>query len=688
MSELVTEFEEFTDDLLREAEVSGEPQQACFFQMYADAASENGDCSDLIYTPVRRDGTRGYQIDGYAIDPDQGELHVTICDFRDEEQLESLIHSQIETLFRRAERFVTTALAGDLLPQLEETSPEFEAYYPIYKYRKSIRRIRLIIFSNARFASRKKSVDAKEVDGRTIIYNLLDFTRYTDITKARGGTEPIEIDIAELGGEALPCLLAHTEGSNYQSFLVVIPGELLAQIYGRYGPRLLEQNVRTFLQARTKVNRGIIDTVGNAPEMFFAYNNGITATASGVTLEELPDGGSAIRTLQNLQIVNGAQTTASVLYAKDRNGADLSRVYIQMKLSVVDEELIDEVVPKISRYANTQNRISEADFFAGHPFHLEMEKISRRLSAPQKAGSMSTSKWFYERARGQYKDQVAYGSPAVRRRFEAEFPKGQVVVKTDLAKYELTFARRPDTVSRGAQKCFLDFADTVDKAWDAKQGDFNEAYFKERMAKAIVFRWTDSMVARSDWYKEDRGYKAQTVTYCLALLAEKISQNRKHIDFQKIWNLQDVPEGMKAAIELLAPMVAQKIRQTPDGVKNVGEYCKQQACWAAVSTITTELPSKIKDSLIASDERRLQKKDALDVQAIDREVDFETRLLSLVPHVATITAYAEKELLMSPKTASALKKLQAGRVNLVKSEKNLLRQLFKRMMEYGFEFPA
>src|SRR5262249_54769656 len=149
-----------------------------------------------------------------------------------------------------------------------------------------------------------------------------------------------------------------------------------------------------------KVNRGIIETASTEPEMFFAYNNGITATASKIEVISSSDGACGIKSISDLQIVNGGQTTASVLYAKDRSGADLDRVLVPMKLSVIERERIDETVPKISRFANTQNKISEADFFSSHGFHVKMEQISRRLVAPAKPGFLSGSKWFYERARG------------------------------------------------------------------------------------------------------------------------------------------------------------------------------------------------------------------------------------------------------------------------------------------------
>ena len=324
------------------------------------------------------------------------------------------------------------------------------------------------------------------------------------------------------------------------------------------------------------MNKGIIQTIRDKPEMFFAYNNGLTATASRISVSRDNEGRLGIDTISDLQIVNGGQTTASILYAKDQMKASLSGVFVQMKLSVVDPTAIETVVPRISRYANTQNKVSEADFFSTHPFHVELEKISRRLPAPQREGEFSSSKWFYERARGQYRDAASYKNPTEKKKFEAEFPRSQVIVKTDLAKYAMTFEGRPDLVSQGAQKCFIAFAESVGKEWEKNARQFNERYFRHCIAKAIAFRWTDRMVAGSDWYKSDRGYKANIVPYTLAWLVMALETRGRVVDLDRIWNAQDIDPQMKTCVETVAPRVAELIKTPPDEIRNVSEYAKRQ----------------------------------------------------------------------------------------------------------------
>ncbi|MDE0210340.1 MAG: AIPR family protein [Boseongicola sp.] len=687
--ELHEAYRQFGDELLFEAEFTGDPQHMCFFKLFSEVASDNGDTADLDYTPVLREGKGGYQVDGYAIDLDRGELFLAICAFNTEPTLQSLHAAAMESLFRRVDSFCEKAVDPEFVRELEETSPAFEAAYPIHRNRQKIRRIRVVLLTNAVLAVRRKVVEAGTTIGLPVAYNVLDFARYTDILKSRGSVEPIEIDATAINGNPLPCLQAHVHGTGYKSYLVVLPGTFLADIYGLYGARLLEQNVRVFLQARTKVNRGIIDTVRESPDMFFAYNNGLTATASDIDMERLPDGTLGIRSFTNLQIVNGGQTTASVLYAKDQARADLSDVFVQMKLSVIEPERVEEFVPKISRFANTQNRISETDFFSSHPFHVEMEKISRRLSAPPRPGALAPTKWFYERARGQYNDASAYGTVGEKRRFVAEFPRNQVVNKTDLAKYATTFECMPHLVSRGGQKCFLKFAEDVSKAWERSQDQFNEGYFRLAMAKAVVFRETDRLVARSEWYRADRGYKANIVTYAIAWLVNHLEVDRlQAIDLQAIWNRQELTEELKEVLLDVARQVADAIKETPENARNVGEYAKQQQCWAKISKLKILVGNRLETATIDLEEVQRQEKDHVATGRMDRQIDFETDLVALQPRIAEIREFARARRKLSPRASSALDKVQRLHFPLTKAETNALRHLFKVLAEKGMDLPA
>jgi hypothetical protein len=312
----------------------------------------------------------------------------------------------------------------------------------------------------------------------------------------------------------------------------VISGVQLAAIYDKWGARLLEQNVRVFLQAGGGVNKGIRSTLMNEPQMFFAFNNGLTATAEDIQLETGPEG-LIITSLRNLQIVNGGQTTASIHAASRKKEADLTGVAVQMKLSIIAPEKIEDLVPKISEFANTQNKVNAADFFANHPFHVRIEGFSRDVWAKARGGGSKDSKWFYERARGQYADARALLTESARKKFDADFPNKapnkQLITKTDLAKYLMVWEGEPQTVSLGAQKNFAKFAAAVGSRWDKNPNQFNERYYKHAIAKAIIFRSVDSLVLRD---KSLEAQKANIVAYATAKLGQIVSEQEASVDFR------------------------------------------------------------------------------------------------------------------------------------------------------------
>ncbi|MGX1197389.1 AIPR family protein [Parvibaculum sp. MBR-TMA-1.3b-4.2] len=685
MDEVEKAFEDLREDVMLEAEAGGLFQEEAFFEIFAEAASGNGDTIDLEYAHCRKEGgSRPYRIDGHAFDADRGTFYLATCDYREGRELQSLQAARMDSALKQATNFFENALSADFINALEDSSPAFSAAYPIYRNQQAIRRLRVILLSNARLTARKPPQLMADVAGMPVVYSVLDVARYADIQKSRAAPEAIEVDLEEIAGRALPCLRASTASGDYESYLLALPGNVLADVYGLYGARLLEQNVRTYLQARTKVNKGILKTIREEPEMFFAYNNGLTATASRVELKELTNDQLGISSIHDLQIVNGGQTTASILYAKDVGKSPLEKVHVQMKLSVVPGESVEKVVPLISRYANTQNRISEADFFSNHPFHLQMERYSRLLAAPPQDGALSGEKWFYERARGQYRDGMAYASQAEKRKYQLEFPKAKVMVKTDLAKYFVTFECRPDIVSKGAQKCFMYFANETAKSWKTHQADYNETWFRNACSMALLFRWTDKMIAQSDWYQIDRGFKSQTVTYTLAWLAHHVRNlGRASLNWDNIWSTQDVPEELQDFLEELAPQVSAAIKDTPADARNVGEYCKMQACWDAISKRTFDVGTLPEYVTLSFDDSNDLKKTGRDTKKIDNEVELDVVLLSIVPKADMVRANANQRRLLSEKSNRALEKLAAGNLALTKPEKNAMKLLINRLAEEG-----
>ncbi len=353
---------------------------------------------------------RTLRVDGFCDDDADDSFRLMIADYRGADQHETLTASEAERLFGQLEAYLDEVMTGRFFDgRQEESSPGYGLARLLAQRLEGITRFRLYLVTNASLSTRVSDLPEGQLHGRPVEYHIWDLTRFYRVQESAVGTEELEVDFTQFFPEGLPCIEAGEVSSEYSAFLAVVPGDVLAEIYDRYGSRLLEGNVRSFLSTRGRVNKGIQATIKREPERFFAYNNGIAAAATSV---EVARGrtGLRLRSARYLQIVNGGQTTASLAFAKRSSKCDLSKVSVQMKLSVIpadDPQRLDEMISNIARYANNQNKVNDADFFSNHPFHRRLETMSRRIWAPPARGAQHGTHWFYERARGQYLNEQA-----------------------------------------------------------------------------------------------------------------------------------------------------------------------------------------------------------------------------------------------------------------------------------------
>lgn len=391
--------------------------------------------------------------------------------------------------------------------------------------------------------------------------------------------------------------------------------------------------------------------------MFFAYNNGVTATAQDVETVE-NETGLQIRRIKDLQIVNGGQTTASLFHTRRKDKTSLKEIFVQMKLSVIDSEKIEETVPRISEYANTQNKVSAADFYSNHPFHIRMEEFSRRIWAPAQRGEQRETKWFYERARGQYADAQSKMTPAELRRFRTEYPRLQTFTKTDLAKFENVWEDHPKFVNFGAQKNFVRFAERIGKEWEKSSDSFNEFYYRRVIARALIFRQTEKLVSAQSWY--NGGYRANIVAYAIAIICETCRGRKKSVDFMDIWKTQSLKSTLVETLEVAAKFANDSIVQTPPGISNVTEWCKKDACWTGLQSkigdLENSFPAGFWDSLISHAEQEARMKDAKKTQKIDNGIDAQRKTVEIgARQWGKITQGLSEKGAISPKEVGILK---------------------------------
>jgi hypothetical protein len=602
--------EELVQDILVRADTSENFTDEAFAEVVTEHLAEAGAIEEFVSCKYIH---RGVRVDGYSVNLDDGLLELYVVDCNYDSEFRRMTKAEMNQAFKRAEAFFDKACTPSFVEQMEAAHPANGLALTILQQAAQINRVRFYLLTNALLTGSVKELPSRIEEGREWSYRIWDLERLAR-TVGTGSPEEIFVDFEELFGRPLVCLPADDGGGDVQCFLAVIPGNWLAQIYDRFGSQLLEQNVRTFLQAKGKVNKGIRKTILDEPRRFFPYNNGISATAEGVS--EVREGGvSQLRSVRNLQIVNGGQTTASIFNAfKKDKGAPIDQVSVQMKLSVVSADMATELVPKISRFANSQNKISDSDFFSNHPFHVVIENLSRRIAAPAKNGSQILTHWFYERTKGQYVNASAYLSEAKKREHQARNPKNQVIDKIDLAKYVQTFKGLPHDVSLGGQKNFAKFAEYVAGVWEQNQHDFNELWFKRAVAEAIVFKRAEQLVLRAPWYAQ--GYRAQTVTYGIAMLVHKVRLLGMELDLQRIWRDQSVSQAFEDQLAEVCRLAQDEIVNgaAKNNVINVTEWCKRKACWDSAQEVRFTLLSAFAQSLKERDEARADIKEARNEQ--------------------------------------------------------------------------
>lgn len=620
-------FHDFRQELLASAEANGSFQLSEFMETVANELIETGFVEGFELCDFK--APRGMRVDGYWFN-DDGVLDLFIADFDSRGELASLIRTDVVATFKRVTNFFEASINKGLAGELEVTSPGYGLARQIADRRGSTRQLNLVLFSERALSEKIQAIPDTEVAGVPTSHHIWDISRLHRQRSSRGHKEPLDLDFEQMFGKGISCLPAHLGADAYKSYLMVMPAEVLAALYEKFGARLLEQNVRTFLQARGNVNQGIRATILNEPGMFFAYNNGVTATAQNIETRTT-DAGLAITRMLDLQIVNGGQTTASLFHTRKRDRADLSQIFVQMKLSVIDSQQSETVVPRISEYANTQNRVNAADFFSNHPFHVRMEGFSRRIWAPAQKGAQRETKWFYERARGQYADAQSKLTPGEQRRFKVEHPKPQMFTKTDLAKFENVWDDHPRWVNLGSQKNFARYATRIGGEWEKSSDGFNEFYFKRVVARGLVFRATERIVSAQPWY--NGGYRANIVAYTLAMISELARQRKTCIDFLGVWNAQGINAVLESAITVVSGVVNDDIIRPPAGISNISEWCKREACWTRILSRIEDVENLIipefYDQLLSLDDQAAEVRSAKHTQKVDNGIEAQRHVLSV-----------------------------------------------------------
>ena len=505
---------------------------------------------------------RKAKIDGYSYDKMDRTISLYYADYEQNDELQTLTNTKIEQCKNRVLAFLDFTFNDFIKNEVEESSAAYQLSEEIKLISKNATKIKIVIFSDSILSKAVKNIAVADYLDKKVEISIWDIERIYNLYKSSLQREDLNINLNDYTINSIPCIKAIEDADNkYTSYLGVINGKLLADLYIDHGSRLLEGNVRSFLSVRGKINKAIRNTIKDDPEIFFVYNNGIACTATDAIIKNSYNG-LEIKGLTNFQIINGGQTTASIANAvlQDKIDDKVANISVPMKLTVLHansinddtilkeqkknpynefnkEEFdkmsieqkrniyVDNLTASIARYANSQNKVDESDFFSNHPYHVRFEELSRKNYAPPVDGSPISTVWFYERAKGQYVQEQMKLTPAQRKNFAKKYPKNQMIKKIDLAKFLMTYYQHPDIVSRGNQYNMRIFAELIGKEWkaDKNKTKYNSFYFKKCIALTIMFKQTEKIVSSAKWY--EKAYRANIVTYTLSSLFYMIEKD-------------------------------------------------------------------------------------------------------------------------------------------------------------------
>lgn len=524
------------------------------------------------------------KLSGYAMSDEFDQLDLFVSLYDGVTELTSVPDSETQTAVEQCLRFLSLCAQGKIASKLDPTSDVHSLALTLHDIYDSLEQIRVFVLTDR--VAKSKSFKTREVNGKSVRLEVMDIERlHRHLSEGKPRDELI-VDFTEVSGTPLPCVYVPGEIEDYDYALTAIPGEALRFIYEKYGARLLEANVRSFLSVkRLGVNAGIQNTLRSAPGKFMAFNNGIVLVADEVRFAKTEDGSTGISWIKGMQIVNGGQTTASLFFSKKKYPEiDLSRVRVPAKIIIMREEdpsKEESLVSDISRYANSQNAVKQSDLSANKPFHIEVERLSLTVFCPDGVG-----RWFYERAAGSYNTLLARdgNTPARLKALKEAVPSARKLTKTDLAKYICAWDQMPDVVSLGSQKNF----DRFMSAMTPLEGEEtlplpSVTDYKNIVAKAIIYKATQKLVRPMF-----QAFQANVTAYTVSVMAKMLGAN---FDLDRVWNKQNVSPELLEMISFWAKEVNELLHRSANG-RMISEWAKKAECKEYLLNATYSVPKE------------------------------------------------------------------------------------------------
>lgn len=570
----------------------------------------------LSYIHPNNQGGIDWKINGYCLkDQFKDEnnktyfetLDLFITYFRNDSYEYNIPKDEYTKSLNQIKRFINASLKRHI-DYIDHSHTELNELIKIIgKQGKDFDRINVYFLINGFSNHDKEKLEINDVD---VFVHTWDVARLFKINETNSIHEPIEIEFENFteNRKGLQCLQVPSIDEMYDCYLAIVPGEVLANLYKEYSNELLESNVRAFLGQAGKFNKGIRDTIRAKPQMFLPYNNGITATAESVETK-FADGQMFITRLNDFQIVNGGQTTASLYHTQRKyKETDLSKIFVQMKLTVIkDKEQKNIEVPNISRFANSQNKVSELDLSSNNPYFVQIENLSRKKYVVSPENKNQSLLWFFERANGQYRETLNKQTPSQQKKFKEQNPSQMKFVKSDIAKFINLWELEPYFVSQGSQKNFIHYVKKIDELVKKNKMP-GENFYRKLIANAILFKTIDKLFGRKNVDAiGDTSIKALTVAYTVSYF-HFLTNNR--LNLWKVYEEQKIDDFLKSLLKKLLAFVYKHIVSEANN-SLISEYAKRSSSWEKLKSTTyhEDLISILESYLITEEEKEQREKE-------------------------------------------------------------------------------
>lgn len=406
-----------------------------------------------------------------------------------------------------------------------------------------------------------------------ILKRVIDLNFLFNVMVSRGHREVLIVDFEKTFNYSVEAIKA-AENSNFSSYLCVLKADVLADLYRQYSSRLLEKNVRSFLDFRG-VNKGIRDTIREEPEKFIAYNNGLTITATDIKTYEKKRK-LYITSLTDFQIVNGGQTTATI-YFSNKDGLDISKVQIMAKINVAkqtNEKDLEKLINNISEFSNAQSKVSKVDLRSRNPQLIKIKTLSESVLTP------SGHKWFFERSKGEYSTMLRKAGRN-KERVKKEFPNERKFTKELMAKYYSAWGDEPYMVKKGGERIFRHFIEHLSPEEDSGLTPpvVDRLYFEDIISKIILFR---SMEKLHGTGKNAIGQiRSAVIPYSLSVLYEFTDKKGNNFDMSRIWREEGLETDLSQFLYDLMLLLNDLIKQYSLS-DDYGEYSKKAELWESI----------------------------------------------------------------------------------------------------------